>query len=75
MFSVFINCARLYMYYYIALRVDESVILHMNQDHIFSFDIKRKKKKKVFAPAALAITLLLALQTDLMFCEDQIKTK
>lgn len=55
------------MYYYVVITVYE------NQDHIFSFD--SEKKKKVFATAALAITLLLALQTDLMFSEDQIKTK
>lgn len=66
------------MYYHIALTVYESVILHINQDHIFSFDIKEEKKrgkKKLLATAALAITLLLALQTHLMFCEDQIKSK
>lgn len=57
------------MYYYVVTTVYE------NQDHIFSFDIKKKKNKNVFATAALAITLLLALQTDLMFSEDQIKTK
>lgn len=34
------------MYYHIALTVYESVILHINQDHIFSFDIKEEKKKR-----------------------------
>lgn len=32
------------MYYYIALT---SVILHINHDHVFSFDIKEKKKGKL----------------------------
>lgn len=39
--------------------------------------LRRKKRanSKIFGTAAFVITLLLALQTALMFCEDQIKAK